>query len=183
MEEEHRQLEREASEVEDSLAKRDVHAGRDLALEEIREGMVVWARNLHQSGTVKEVYAGKGKVDILVDEVVFNVDAAQLAECLEKEETPRRPAGRTSLPRKELRSTELNLIGERVEKAIALLDRFLNDASLSGVDGVRIIHGYGTGALRKGIREFLADHPLVAGFRSEDEEEGNEGAVTVVKLK
>jgi len=183
LEEEHRRLETDATEVENAIEKVSVGGGRGLALEEVRKGMVVWVRNLRQSGTVKAVYAGKRKVDILVDDVVFNVDAAQLAECREEEKPPAKSPGRTFLPRKELASTELNLIGERVEKAIGLLDRFINDASLSGVDAVRVIHGYGTGALRKGIREFLANHPLVTGFRSEDDREGDEGAVTVVKLK
>jgi len=70
-----------------------------------------------------------------------------------------------------------------VGKAIGLLDQFINDASLSGLDQIRVIHGYGTGSLRKGIRDFLASHPLVDGFRSEDEKEGEGGAVTIVKLK
>ncbi len=183
LENEHRHLEKEVREVENAIDKLSVPAGRDLAMEEVHEGMTVWARNLHQSGTVKEVYPGKKKVDILVDGVVFNVDANQLAECPEREERPTGRGSRVSLVKREMPGSELNLIGERVEKAIGLLDRFINDASLSGLEKVRIIHGYGTGALRKGIREFLGSHPLVAGFRAEDEKEGEEGAVTVVTLK
>ena len=183
LEEERRRVEMEAREVEEALDELIAPPGRALAMEEIREGMVVWIRNLRQPGRVKAVYPAKGKVDLVVDGVVFNVSADQLAECPNelKQATP--PFRKRSLPRKELARTELNLVGERVEKAIGLLDRFLNDASLSGADTVRIIHGYGTGALRKGIREFLASHPLVEGFRSEDDEEGDQGAVTLVKLK
>jgi len=181
--EEHRRLEKEAKEVGDAIERLSVVPRRELDREEIREGMVVWARKLRQSGTVKAVYPGKKKVDLIVDGVVFTVDANQLAEFREEEKVTAPPAGRSSLLSKHLASTDLNLIGQRVEKAIGLLDRFLNDASLSGADKVRIIHGYGTGALRKAVREFLASHPLVDGFRSQNEEEGDRGAVTVVKLK
>jgi len=183
LEEEHGGIEEEIGKVQKAIEKEAAAPGRDLAIEEITEGMIVWARNLRQAGTVRAVYHGKRKVDLEVDSVVFNVDADQLAECPGEKSPARSTIRKTSLPRKELRSMELNLIGQRVEKAVSLLDRFLNDASMSGVDKVRIIHGYGTGALRKGIREFLADHPLVGDFGSEDENEPEGGAVTVVRLR
>jgi DNA mismatch repair protein MutS2 len=176
-------IEEETRQVQKEIDKLTGVPARDLAIEEIREGMVVWARNLRQPGTVKAVYRGGKKADLVVDGVVFTVDADQLAECPQEEMLHREELGRTSIPRKELATTELNLVGERVEKAIGLLDQFINDASLSGVDKIRVIHGYGTGALRKGIRDFVASHPLVEGFRPEDESEGEGGAVTIVKLK
>lgn len=183
LEEEAHAVEEESQQTAEAIEKVVSAPRRDLPLEEIREGMVVYARNLRQAGTVKTVYPARKKVDLVVDGVVFNLDADQLAEHLGEETRPPSPPGRTSIPRKDFSATELNLIGERVGKAIALLDRFINDASLSRVELVRIIHGYGTGALRKGVREFLAGHPLVDGFRSEDEAEPQGGAVTIVRLK
>jgi DNA mismatch repair protein MutS2 len=77
---------------------------------------------------------------------------------------------------------ELNLTGRRVEEALALLDKFLDDASLSALSPLRIIHGLGTGRLRAAIRKFLETHPQVEGFSEAGEREGGGGA-TVVRLR
>jgi len=61
------------------------------------------------------------------------------------------------------------------------LDKYLDDAYLASLPYARIIHGKGTGTLRKVVREALAEHPLVASFRPGELNEGGEG-VTVVKL-
>ncbi|NOY64818.1 MAG: endonuclease MutS2 [Nitrospirae bacterium] len=76
---------------------------------------------------------------------------------------------------------EINLLGYRVDEALSELERYLNDASLSGVSEIRIIHGIGTGALSRAIREYLKEHPLVSNFRPGRKEEGGDG-VTVVSL-
>jgi DNA mismatch repair protein MutS2 len=76
---------------------------------------------------------------------------------------------------------ELNLIGKTTDEAVDLADKFLDAAFLNGLSEVRIIHGHGTGALRKAIAEFLADHPHVAGFHQASQNKGGSGA-TVVEL-
>jgi DNA mismatch repair protein MutS2 len=86
-----------------------------------------------------------------------------------------------SVPRVSSPGIELNLIGQTTEEALPRLDKYLNDAYLAGLPQVRIIHGKGTGALRRVVRDFVTSHPLVASHRSGDEYEGGEGA-TVVKL-
>jgi DNA mismatch repair protein MutS2 len=68
-----------------------------------------------------------------------------------------------------------------VEEAIPRLDKHLNDAYLARLPSVRIIHGRGTGALRRAVREQLEGHPLVASYRPGDQHEGGEG-VTVAEL-
>jgi DNA mismatch repair protein MutS2 len=78
-------------------------------------------------------------------------------------------------------SLELNLRGLRVDDALPRLDRHLNDAYLAGLPWVRIVHGKGTGALRRAVRQFLDGHPLVAGHRSGDQDEGGDG-VTIAEL-
>jgi len=62
------------------------------------------------------------------------------------------------------------------------IDRYLEDANLAGLDSVRIIHGKGTGALRKAVRNYLKDHRYVVDFRDGLREEGGHG-VTVAQLK
>lgn len=76
--------------------------------------------------------------------------------------------------------TELDLRGQRVEPALDQLENLLNQAALSGAAQVRIIHGQGTGALRRAVREHLQGHPLIAA--AGPAENGNDG-VTVVELK
>ena len=77
-------------------------------------------------------------------------------------------------------NTEIDLRGCRVDEAIGRVDELLNNASLDGVEHVRIIHGKGTGALRRAIREYLDRHPLASSVSSGDGS-GGEG-VTVVEL-
>jgi len=77
---------------------------------------------------------------------------------------------------------EINVIGMRVEEATERVDKFLDEASLAHKNRVRIIHGHGTGALRKGLGEFLKSHPLVEGAQFESEEHGGT-AITVVSLR
>ncbi len=69
-----------------------------------------------------------------------------------------------------------------VEEATDRLDKFLDDAALANKARIRIIHGHGTGALRKGIGEFLASHPLVEKHSFEAEEHGG-NAITIVELQ
>jgi DNA mismatch repair protein MutS2 len=77
---------------------------------------------------------------------------------------------------------EINVIGCTVEEAAARVDKFLDEAALAGKPSVRIIHGYGTGALRRGLAEFLASHPLVERIHAEAEDRGG-NAITVVELQ
>jgi DNA mismatch repair protein MutS2 len=79
-------------------------------------------------------------------------------------------------------SDEINVIGLTVEQASARVDKFLDEAALANKPRVRVIHGHGTGALRKGLAEFLKAHPLVARQSFEAEERGGK-AITVVELR
>ena len=77
---------------------------------------------------------------------------------------------------------EINVIGCTVEEASARVDKFLDEAALAHLPRVRIIHGHGTGALRRGLAEFLSVHPLVEKIHNEEPERGGR-AVTVAELK
>ena len=78
--------------------------------------------------------------------------------------------------------TEINLLGQTLSEAIANVDAFLDDAVMCGLNEVRVVHGIGTGVLRKGLHEHFKSHPNVASFRLGKYGEG-EGGVTVVTLK
>jgi DNA mismatch repair protein MutS2 len=78
--------------------------------------------------------------------------------------------------------TELNVIGCNVDEALTRAGKFLDEALMSELKSVRVIHGYGTGQLRRAIAGFLQNHPLVANFSSAPAEQGG-GGVTLVELK
>jgi DNA mismatch repair protein MutS2 len=78
--------------------------------------------------------------------------------------------------------TELNVIGCNVEEAVSRAEKFLDEAVLSELRSVRLIHGYGTGQLRRALASFLQSHPFVTNFAAAPPEQGG-GGVTVVELK
>lgn len=78
--------------------------------------------------------------------------------------------------------SELNVIGQTTDEAVDAVDKFLDEASLASLSQVRIVHGHGTGALRRAIAELLKDHPHVARFTAAPQDQGGTGA-TVVELR
>jgi DNA mismatch repair protein MutS2 len=97
-----------------------------------------------------------------------------------KPATPVREKARSSSDVAVVVSAELNLIGQRVDDALEDSDRFLDRALLEGKQAVRIIHGFGTGTLRKAVREHLRKHPAVKSWRPGAENEGGDGATIAV---
>jgi DNA mismatch repair protein MutS2 len=77
---------------------------------------------------------------------------------------------------------ELNLIGQTTEDGVAAADKYLDDAFVAQLPQVRIIHGFGTGKLRRAIESFLSTHPHVKSHHPEKQDRGG-GGVTVVELK
>jgi DNA mismatch repair protein MutS2 len=78
--------------------------------------------------------------------------------------------------------TELNVIGCTVDQAIDRVAKFLDDTLVTDVTELRIVHGHGTGQLRKGLAAYLKTHPQVAKFYSAPQEQGGGGA-TIVEVK
>ena len=91
------------------------------------------------------------------------------------------PAPRHDTPGREI-STELMLIGQTTDEARDRVEQYLDHAFLAGLPSVRLVHGKGTGALRKAVRDLLAAHPLVDSFRDGAPAEGGAGA-TVAALR
>ena len=79
-------------------------------------------------------------------------------------------------------SYECNLIGKTVDEALAILDKYLDDAYLSHIPSVRIVHGKGTGALRNAVTNFLKKCKYVKSYRAGEHGEGDAG-VTIVEFK
>jgi DNA mismatch repair protein MutS2 len=95
-----------------------------------------------------------------------------------------RPAVHVSVdlqPRQGLLS-ELNVIGNTVDEAIARLEKFLDESTVSDLQELRIVHGHGTGQLRRAVAEFLKNHPLVERYATAPANQGGGGA-TIAYLK
>jgi DNA mismatch repair protein MutS2 len=130
-------------------------------------------------GSSAEIEAGPLRMKIGVEEIV-GVEAAATGKVASAASTLRYVTVKT--PAVEGSSGDLNVIGMRVEEATERVDKYLDEAALAHHTRVRIIHGHGTGALRKGIAEFLRGHPLVERSSFESEEHGGR-AITIVDLR
>ncbi|HWW18943.1 MAG TPA: endonuclease MutS2 [Candidatus Saccharimonadales bacterium] len=130
-------------------------------------------------GSSAEIEAGPLRMKVAVDEIVGIEGAAPSA-------SPSQAASGSVSVRSQRgegpATEEINLIGSTVEEATERVDKFLDNAALARIQRVRIIHGHGTGALRKGLGEFLKNHPLVAKQSFEAEDRGGK-AITVVELR
>lgn len=133
-------------------------------------------------GRIAEVEAGPLRMRVpLADVIGIAVDAKT-----SKADMPAsaRPSGVTVHAQQsdESASEEINVIGCTVEEATRRVDKFLDEAALSSLPSIRIIHGHGTGALRRGLAEFLSAHPLVDNVRHEAEDRGGT-AITIAQLR
>lgn len=91
-------------------------------------------------------------------------------------------AGKIRMSKSASVSTEINLLGKTVDEAVAELDKYLDDAYIAHLKSVRVVHGKGTGALRKGVHDYLRRQKHVAAFRLGEFGEGDAG-VTIVEFK
>src|SRR5260370_27870880 len=130
-------------------------------------------------GSSAEIEAGPLRMKVAVDEIVgieANGPTAVSATAASASVSMHSRRGDSE------RTEEINLIGSTVEEATERVDKFLDDAALAHISRVRIIHGPGTGALRKRLGEVLKTHPLSARQSFETEERGGK-AITVVELR
>ena len=126
-------------------------------------------------GVTAEIEAGPLRMKVAVDQITGIESSAA--------PTTGRPAATTRTQTPESNAPdEINVIGSTVEEATDRVDKFLDDATLANKSRIRIIHGHGTGALRKGLAQFLSSHPLVERVSSEAEDRGGK-AITLVDLK
>ena len=130
-------------------------------------------------GPSVEIEAGPLRMKVALDEIT-GIESETEANASAR--GPRENITVTSQGSEAAAGGELNVIGMTVEEASERVDKFLDDAALAQRTQVRIITGHGTGALRKGLAEFLRTHPLVERAQFENEEHGGK-AITVVDLR
>jgi DNA mismatch repair protein MutS2 len=145
---------------------------------EIHAGDKAEHRKFKVTGDVEKIDGTKAVLNVSGKRMTVDVKDLRVVPSSGR---PARPA-KTPAPHQDLApiSAELNLIGQRVDDALDESDKFLDRALLEGKQAVRIIHGFGTGALRKAIREHLRKHPAVKSWRPGGENEGGDGATIAV---
>lgn len=154
---------------------------RALSLQELHKGLYVYIRALDTDGCIQSV-SGK---NVTVNTGFYNINV-KADQCYETKQPAKkkersasvRVSARAAVPHGQVQ-TELNIIGKRVDEAIPEVDRFLNHCLLAGISPVRIIHGKGTGRLRKGIHDHLKTLPYVTEFHEADVRSGGAGVTEV----
>ena len=152
-------------------------------------GTSVYIPSLNNYGTIVTNVNNSNKVMVQIGSIKTSFDLSKLVKKTENNLKSTKDnsynsnnyKNKTNFVPKEI-STEINVIGYNVEEAIFAIDKFLDTASLSRLETIRIVHGKGTGTLGKGIQKFLKNNPHVKSFRYGTFGEGEMG-VTVVELK
>lgn len=148
----------------------------------VQPGDYVLIKNINQRGYVLEGPNPQGEVTVQVGIMKLSVSQDQVVPAESPEEKKYQRVTQGFLEKAKTISREIDVRGKLSEEAIHEIDKYLEDANLVGVDSVRIIHGKGTGALRKAIRGYLQGHRYVDSYQDGAREEGGYG-VTVVKLR
>ncbi|NLP24362.1 MAG: endonuclease MutS2, partial [Syntrophomonadaceae bacterium] len=149
---------------------------------DLKPGDYVLIKNINQRGYIIEGPNSQGEVTVQVGILKLYVGQEQLVPSQSPEEKKYHRMNQGFLEKARSISKEIDVRGRLADEAIHDIDKYLEDANLVGVDSVRIIHGKGTGALRKAVRSYLQNHRYVESFQDGAREEGGYG-VTVVKLR
>jgi DNA mismatch repair protein MutS2 len=177
-----RKVEKKRSSFKKKAGELAPKARAAVRLDDLRVGRRVWLERMNCHGIVTRVDERRGKVQVSAGGLPIEVDAAALREPDAEAAPPPAPAGRAVVRRPPSVAPEIKLIGLRVDEAMRALETYLNEACLAGLGSVRIIHGFGTGALRDAVHAMLKKHPLIESFRYGEPHEGGRGA-TVAVLK
>jgi len=181
-----KQLRRKVEEKRTTFKKKAVELAPKvrsaLRIEDLEIGRRVWIESMNCHGTVTRVDARRGKVEVNARGLPIEVDTTALREPDADAAPPPAPSPHAVVRRPPDVSPEVKLIGLHVDEALRTLETYLNEACLAGLGSVRIIHGFGTGALRDAVHARLKKHPLIESFRYGEAGEGGRGA-TVAILK
>ena len=149
-------------------------------------GETVRVLSMNLTGTVSSLPDARGNVTVQMGILRSQVNISDL-EIIEEvspyapKKFARTSKGKIGMGKSLSVSTEINLLGKTVDEAVAELDKYLDDALLSHLNTVRVVHGKGTGALRKGIHEYLRRQKHVKSYHLAEFGEGDAG-VTIVEL-
>ena len=165
----------------DGLAVQGRENRRDpLPQDKIRKGTYVYIDTIDSEGTIVSVSRNQVSVQCGLIQVKVTPEHLFKAKKPKKQEKILPYAHKKTMTRSVAQvHTELNIIGKTVDEAIPEVDRFLNDCFMAGISPVRIIHGKGTGSLRRGVQDYLRTLNFVTDFHEADPTNGGAGVTEV----
>ena len=194
-----KELEKQRSAIRDKMNKRQeklsvqaakpkAHKAHDIS--EFKVGTHVRVLSMNLIGTVTAPPSPKGEITVQMGSLSTKTKINNLEILVgykDPEEAKKAPkgaggSGKIKMSKAASISHEINLLGLTVDEAIAKLDKYLDDAYISRIPQVRIVHGKGTGALRNGVTAYLRGVPYIKSFRLGEIGEGDTG-VTIVDFK
>ena len=194
-----KELEKQRSAIRDKMNKRQeklsvqaakpkAHKAHDIS--EFKVGTHVRVLSMNLIGTVTAPPSPKGEITVQMGSLSTKTKINNLEILVgykDPEEAKKAPkgaggSGKIKMSKAASISHEINLLGLTVDEAVAKLDKYLDDAYISRIPQVRIVHGKGTGALRNGITAYLRGVPYIKSFRLGEIGEGDTG-VTIVDFK
>ena len=189
MEQERNRLREKMSSVEKNLTikpAKKAASSKQLQAKDIHLGDSVRVLSMNLKGTVSSLPNAKGDLFVQMGIMRSQVNLRDLELIPDVEtvnpRTTRTGTGKIKMSKSASVSTEINLLGKTVDEALAELDKYLDDAYLSHMPSVRVVHGKGTGALRKAVQNYLRRQKHVASYRLGEFGEGDAG-VTIVTFK
>lgn len=187
MEAERQRLRQKMTKVEKNISLKEKKPTGNLKPSDLHLGDGVKVLSLNLKGTVSTLPDSKGFLFVQMGIMRSKIHITDLA--LLQEETvisapnmQRTGTGKIKMSKSATIGIEINLLGKTVDEAIAELDKYLDDAYLAHMPSVRVVHGKGTGALRKGVHNYLRRVKYVSSFRLGEFGEGDAG-VTIVEFK
>lgn len=153
---------------------------------DLKIGMKLKLANFSEIATITSISKKTNGVQVQIGNAKMNIKLDDIYEIIEKDisftsSTISKKTSTSSFKSKNINS-EINVIGQNIEDACFIIDKYLDDCYIAKLSPIRIVHGKGTGKLREGIHNFLRRHPHVKSFRLGTFGEGEMG-VTVVELK
>lgn len=152
-----------------------------ISRDDIKPNMTVFVASLNSNGTVLSNISKDDTVQVQIGAIKMKININNLQQAhntkKEKSYSYTKPSSKSQYV-----NSELNVIGLTVDEAVPIIDKYLDDCLISKLYTVRIVHGKGTGALRKGIHSYLKTNKVVDSFRLGTFGEGEMG-VTIVNLK
>ena len=190
-----KKMEQERTKLREKMSKLDKAAGsaapkkpkKELTAKDLLIGDSVKVLSMNLKGTVSTLPDGRGNLYVQMGILRSQVNIRDLEKI--EEEPAFKPAVKTHTMGSKVKSTksysisaEINLIGLTSDEAIAELDKYLDDAYLAHLSPVRVVHGKGSGILRKAVHQYLRRQKHVASYRLGEFGEGDAG-VTIVEFK
>ncbi|MCQ2492853.1 MAG: endonuclease MutS2 [Lachnospiraceae bacterium] len=195
MEKKRSDLRKRMNDLEKDMAYKGKKGSGKHRKEDFSIGDEVWVTTLNLKGEVVSLPNAKGDLYVQMGMMrsLVNIKNLEITKSMNdqkkeiqrestKKNRPKRAnGGKTAMNKSATISPEINLLGLTVDEGIAKLEKYLDDAYLANLPQVRVVHGKGTGALRKGIQQYLRKNPYVSRFKQAEFGEGDLG-VTIVYL-